>query len=298
MSRDPCILGVGNDPNQLDEHLVMDIPEEYRQEFEMDIHAALRDIAGVATSVIHPFMPNKAAIEKVFNTHPSILSLDRSDLVESEPIVERDQLRRLENPRWVHLDLALNSDSAGIACGYVPGFVKLNRGDGTFETLPRVVFDFVLEVPPPRGGEINFEKIRNLIYRVCGYGVPIKWISMDSYQSKDTQQILTRKGFITGENGPDKKPIMYDVLKSGILDGRVYLPDHAKAQGELVELERDAKTGKVDHPPRGSKDLADAIAGVVYGLTMRRENWTRYRISPQEYLSKIRALINHGSAEN
>ena len=75
-------------------------------------------------------------------------------------------------------------------------------------------------------------------------------------------------------------------------------PDHNKAQRELIELERDAKTGKVDHPPRGSKDLADAIAGVVYGLTMRRENWTRYRISPQEYLSKIRALINQGNAEN
>jgi hypothetical protein len=43
-------------------------------------------------------------------------------------------------------------------------------------------------------------------------------------------------------------------------------------------LEKDAKTGRVDHPPGGSKDLSDALAGVVHGLTMRRELWGLYRI--------------------
>lgn len=298
MSRDPCVLGVGCDPNQLDEQLVMDIPEDFRNDFEMDIHSALRDIAGVATSVIHPFIPNKAAIAKVFGTHLSILSLDKSDLTETEPIVDKEQLKRLGNPRWVHLDLAFSADSAGIACGHVPGFVKMDRGDGTFETLPRIVIDFVLEVPPPRGGEINFEKIRNLIYKVFAHGVPIKWISMDSYQSKDTQQILRHKGFAVGEDGPDKKSIMYDVLKSAIHDGRVYLPDHNKAQRELIELERDAKTDKVDHPPTGSKDLADSIAAVVYGLTWRTENWTRHGISTQEFKLKIRDGSKNNREEN
>ena len=43
-------------------------------------------------------------------------------------------------------------------------------------------------------------------------------------------------------------------------------------------LEKDTKTGKVDHPPAGSKDVADGLAGVCWGLTMRREVWGQYGI--------------------
>jgi hypothetical protein len=43
-------------------------------------------------------------------------------------------------------------------------------------------------------------------------------------------------------------------------------------------LEKDTKTGKVDHVPGASKDCADALAGVVYGLTMRREIWGMFSI--------------------
>jgi hypothetical protein len=42
----------------------------------------------------------------------------------------------------------------------------------------------------------------------------------------------------------------------------------------------DYKKGKVDHPPHGSKDIADALAGVVYGLTMRRDVWNSHNVTP------------------
>ena len=45
-----------------------------------------------------------------------------------------------------------------------------------------------------------------------------------------------------------------------------------------MRLEKDPKTGKIDHPPKGSKDCSDAIAGVVYGLTYRRELWVRHNV--------------------
>ena len=51
---------------------------------------------------------------------------------------------------------------------------------------------------------------------------------------------------------------------------------------ELLSLEVDAKTGKIDHQPNGTKDLADALAGVVYGLTMRREVWHQHGVNPNE----------------
>ena len=39
------------------------------------------------------------------------------------------------------------------------------------------------------------------------------------------------------------------------------------------------KKNKVDHPPTGSKDCSDAMAGVVCGLSRQREIWVRHNIS-------------------
>ena len=54
------------------------------------------------------------------------------------------------------------------------------------------------------------------------------------------------------------------------------MPDHQKLQKELRELELNEEKAKVDPPPHGRKGLADALSGVIYGLTMRREIWFRH----------------------
>ncbi len=47
-----------------------------------------------------------------------------------------------------------------------------------------------------------------------------------------------------------------------------YMPQSRLGQAplirELASLELDAKRRRVDHPPHGSKDVADAVASVVY----------------------------------
>ena len=43
----------------------------------------------------------------------------------------------------------------------------------------------------------------------------------------------------------------------------------------------------MDHPPHGSKDLADALAGVVYGLTMRCEVWWQHGVTPFEVAPRL-----------
>ena len=42
---------------------------------------------------------------------------------------------------------------------------------------------------------------------------------------------------------------------------------------ELVQLEKDNNTGKVDHPPKGSKDTADALCGAVYTASSYAEEY-------------------------
>jgi hypothetical protein len=116
-------------------------------------------------------------------------------------------------------------------------------------------------------------KRKELIDKVVG-----KMVSFDSYQSADSMQILRQKGFVTGTQSMDRSSLAYDVTKTAFYDGRIKAPQHEKALSEIVRLERDPKSGLIDHPPNFSKDCADAVAGVVYGLTYRREIWTRHRV--------------------
>ena len=142
-----------------------------------------------------------------------------------------------------------------------------------------------LEVAAPKGGEIEFENLRRLLYRLRELGMPIKWVSLDSFQSADTMQILKSKGFVTGYQSMDTTMVPYGLLKSALYQGRVPMPLHPKLKSELTTLERDFKKGKIDHPAHGSKDIADALAGVVHGLTMRAEVWAMHKVSPKESAS-------------
>ena len=53
-----------------------------------------------------------------------------------------------------------------------------------------------------------------------------------------------------------------------------------------MRLERDPQSGLIDHPPNFSKDCADAVAGVVYGLTYRRETWVRHGVPINQGLAR------------
>ena len=53
-----------------DQHLVMEVPEEFRSEFQRDMLSAIRDIAGSATFAIHPFILNTEAVAAGFRSLP------------------------------------------------------------------------------------------------------------------------------------------------------------------------------------------------------------------------------------
>lgn len=291
VNRKPRILEDGNDADPQDGHLIVEVPEEFRSEFERDILSAIRDIAGSATFAIHPFIVNTEAVANCFSERPSILSVESTDYVSSRPNLHLNRIIRPEEPRLAHVDLGLTGDSAGIAVGFVEGFVEVPRSDKTFEPMPVISLDLILEVQPPRNGEIEFENIRKLFYALHEQGVNLKWISFDSYQSADSMQILRQRGFTTGPLSLDKTALPYEVTKMALYDGRVRAPKHEKALSEIIRLERDPQTGLIDHPPNFSKDCADAVAGVVYGLTYRREVWARHRVPINRKLAEMARVI-------
>ena len=259
------------------ESLVYEVPVDYKGDFERDIYQAIRDILGISTLARWPFMPDVDAVSDCMDRELRVLSADSTDFAEDHIKIFYRRFVKPHLPRWAHIDLGLTSDSAGVCMGTVPEFVLVERGE-VKEVLPFYHIDFTLEVRPPRGGEILFYKIRDLLYKIRERGVNVKWVSWDSWQSKDSQQIMRSKGFMTGEQSIDRTMVPYNLTKTAILDRRVSMPRFQLLRRELTRLERDQAKGKIDHPPGGSKDVADSLAGVVSGLTMRREIWTMHNI--------------------
>ena len=261
--------------------LVRDIPLEYKKRFVSDIYSSLREIAGVSTLATTPYIPDVGSLNKCFHKdQPSIFTTDVGDFYSRAIGINKKVVQAAdpEFPRFAHVDLGLTSDHAGVVIGHVPEFVELDQ-DGDTVWMPKVVIDGTLRVAPPPNGEINFEKIRKLFYVLKNIGFPLRWITFDSYQSVDSMQILRSKGFFTGTQSMDTSTAPYDVTKTAILEGRLHIPEDKHLQMELARLERTLK-GKVDHPPNFSKDVADALAGVVYGLTMQRYVWAMHGHQP------------------
>jgi len=281
-TKKPRILVEGEELTEEQESRSMLIPEEYRKEFETDIMNALRDIAGVSTLATHPYLVDTDLVTKCFSSgHQSILSRTAADFILRKLQIYPDRIENKDDQRWIHIDLGVTSDAAGFVMGHVSGFTSVSRGDSV-EILPIVQIDCSLAVEPPKGGEIQFHKIRSLIYKLSEMGVPIKWISFDSFQSVDSLQILKNKGYTCGRISMDRTTEPYDILKSALYDGRVVSHEDPKLQLELATLERDLKKGKIDHPAGGTKDIADSLAGVVSGLTMRSEIWHKHGVNPSE----------------
>lgn len=286
----PRVLDEDEEVSASQRHMVIRIPEEYRNDFTVDIMNALRDIAGVSTLAMHPFMLNVEAVSGCFRKSiRPIISRNDVDFTTTNLKIYPRRFLYKDQPRWCHIDLAVTGDSAGVVVGTVPEFIEVERGNDEVEILPRIHIDIALEVMPPRGGEILFHKIRTVLYKLRELGLNIKWVTFDSYQSTDSMQILRQKGFTTGYRSMDVDTKPYDILKTALYDDRVDMPPNPKLQKELISLEFDVKKGKVDHPPTGSKDIADSLAGVVYGLTMRREIWMNHSIPPTSIPTSITA---------
>ncbi len=273
----PRLLGKDETmPSHLQD-LVHPVPIEYKEDFIRDIYQAIRDILGISTLAKFPYIHDVGAIADCMDRPLRVLSSDTTDFTDDKIRVFKKRFSMPDSPRFVHVDLAVSSDSAGICMGHVPEFVLIDRGD-VQEVLPFFHIDFCLEIRPPKGDEIPFYKIRELIYMIRDRGLNLKWVSFDSYQSKDSQQILRQRGFLTGEQSIDRTTVPYDITKTALLDRRVSMPKCDKLRTELTRLEKDQSKAKIDHPMNGSKDMSDALAGVIYGLTMRRETWTRHDI--------------------
>jgi len=272
--------------------LVVAIPMDFLDDFERDILSSLRDIAGVATLAKHPFIVNRESIKNSMRKTHICFSQERVDFRETKLEIDPEKFFKPNLPRFFHCDLALTGDSAGFAIGTVTGFTSVSSVEGTVELLPMIHVDALLEIAPPKGGEIMLFKIRDVIHALRKLGMNIRWGTFDQFQSRDSMQLLKQAGLAVGYQSVDLNATPYDFVKNALYDKRLSLPQHHKCAIELASLEKIVKKNKVDHPPGGSKDVSDALAGVVYGCTMRREMWALHGVNAVSLPSSIKAALD------
>ena len=292
-SEQPKILENEEDANKEEEKgaEVIDIPVEYRTDFERDINAAIRDYAGRPTLTIQPFLTYRWKVRHAMDRGEESLGLkhpfskevttltdggmflpDRllipkyRKLAEKDPDTYEELYKNLKKrPRFIHVDLAA-TNMAGIAMGFVYDYLDVSRKneEGKDYTLkaPIIVIEMMLRVQAPKDGEIEIADVRNLIYELRSYGYWIKKVSFDQYQSLESRQQLKRSG-IEAEHLSVEAIGPYNDLKAALYEDRLLTYYYDPSYWELIRLELNNRTGKVDHPPKGSKDVADAMAGVV-----------------------------------
>jgi hypothetical protein len=254
---------------------MIEVPETYRKSFENDPVKAARDLAGIPPIVGSTFIGMAERITLARDAWKQRYGLDTPLRPSVTDLIFEDWFRATNTlPRAVHLDIAYSDagDALGIAMGHVP---EVKEVDG--EDRPVIVFDLLVRLRPLPGQQIILGDVRQMIYQLRDeFGFRIRKVTMDGFQSTDMMQQLNKKRFTAEWLSVDKNRIPYQDLRDAIYERRIEWPEYKvplrHGDTELVEiavreLEQLVDLGmKVDHPEGGSKDVADAMAGVVYTL--------------------------------
>lgn len=291
------------------DYKIWQIPGEYRSSFEQDPDKAKRDYAAMPSRVIEGFFKHRDVVERIFDDRKNPVVVDfgiiRYEFAEAP----------LRTEYFIHIDLALNrggrGDAAGLALGHCAG---MRKDEMTGEEKKLVVIDLVERITAGPSGEIDFEDIRSKIYTLAGIGYNIRMISLDGFQSAEFFQILKKKGYRAEYLSVDRTTEPYDMLKVVINEDRLRVHKQPKLLKELLELEL-VKSGKIDHPANGGKDLADSLCGTVFnvikyggsGLGMKAIKYYNNNYEPlpsdpalmtnaqkEAYYRKLQGLIDDG----
>jgi hypothetical protein len=229
-------------------HAGLMVPVEYRRAFELNSQRALRDLAAQPTCSTEAFITEAECVDRA------------TDRTRRHPVDDQGRLLQwfqptTSAPHYVHVDLGLTRDACGMAMARC-------EEAADWPGSPRVVVDLMWQLRAPPGGEVELARPRELVLALKGRGFNIAQVSYDGWQSADSRQILGRKGIKTRTVSVDRTAEAYETLKELLLDGRlvVYQYDPFAREMRLLEL---VSGGKIDHPPGGSKDVADAVAGAV-----------------------------------
>ena len=254
----------------------VEIPNDYKAQFRNNPEKALRDLAGIPPATKDPFISLTDRIDECVtrwvDTHGDVSPVGLNPRrPEFQPWFRADNDPRR---RAMHLDLAVSGDgdALGMTMGHVSELVDIEG-----ELKPFITLDCLIRIKAGAGEEILLSDVRRVIYELRDERkFRLVNVTMDGFQSTDTLQQLRKKKCFADYLSVDRTTLPYEDLREAIYERRLAFPpymtylnvgDIKQVAIAVRELQQLSYTGKkVDHPPEGSKDIADAMAGVVSTL--------------------------------
>lgn len=248
-----------------------------------DTEAMLCDYAGISSSSANKYFSKDAVNACIDNNYknpfPDIIECGNGaeDTAQYYNYFDMDNVPQelMNKPLYVHLDMSISGDMTGIAGVWIIGKKTTTEGDPGKDLTFRLAFS--TSIKAPKGRQISFEKNRNFIRWLKQQGFKIKEVTSDTFQSYDLQQQLKAEGFtcsiLSVDRVNNKICVPYQYLHSTVYEGRMNMYLSERLYDEFVEIERSMSTGKVDHPPRGHKDVLDAVCGATFTASKYAEEY-------------------------
>lgn len=249
-------------------------PIDMRSDFTADFDIALRDLAGISVPGALSFITQDAISACINHNrrnpfYTDILQIGTKDTLTIEEFFHVQEIEQFKMyPMFIHLDLSLNTDRTGISAVCITGRKDIENKDGKVISQPVFTHLFSVALEAPRGDKIPYQKILEFICWLRKSGFRIERISRDQFQSEYMAQLLEAQGFTVDKISLDRTPDGYTALRSILLEERIDMLDCKLLQDELIHLQRDSVTGKIDHPVGGGKDVADSFAGSTWNAIL------------------------------
>lgn len=267
---------------------VESVPIEYIDDFRKKPYDALRDVMGVSHNALAPFIKTRHKVYECVEAGKemgleSILVRDHVILGEhGMPQVKQGvYCANPSRPRYVHIDLSRNADRCGIAMLRFDGMREVARSskgkDDTpmKELLPVAVVEMSCSIAPDANNEIDVAEVRAFVKHLrTKYGYPIRGVSYDGVDSRESIQAWRKDGMRATMVSVDRTSVPYKQLRDAMYDTRVILQNDDEVLSEILDLEYDEDKDKVDHSVNGSKDVSDAICGAYTNMLERKSTWT------------------------
>ena len=294
MHKESIVIPDGKDIQQYakEGYEIIEAPIDFKAKALEDLERMLCDYAGISSFSSNKFISaervENVISDEIKNPLPDIIKVGNGEDDKSEykdffntTNVPKDMIRM---PLFIHLDMSVSGDKTGIAGVWIRGKKPTTDGNASSDLFFQTAFSTSIEAP--KGRQISFEKNRNFIRWLRDSGFNIVEITSDTFQSYDLQQQLSAEGFkcsilsvdrvesIPGEHVGICRPYQY--LRNTIYEKRIKMYETTLLHTELIQLEKNNNTGKIDHPNEGrsgSKDQADALCGAVFTASKYAEQF-------------------------
>jgi len=252
-------------------------PIDMKSQFLADFDIALRDLAGISVPGALSFITQMQVSQCIgVRQNPflvEILEIGTDDRLTIEEFFDINKIDKkyFSMKHFIHLDLSLSGDKTGISDVCISGRKDVKDKDGKVVSMPSFTHIFSVSLKAPRGSQIPFDKITTFLVWLRKQGINIyDGISRDQYQSEYIAQLLEAKGLgKVPKISLDRTPDGYMAFRSVLSEKRIDMLDVEQLQNELIHLQRDSFSGKVDHPVGGAKDMADSMAGAVWNAILK-----------------------------